>query len=266
VGITTLGAWRDYANLLALDRGTTNPVMTAAEKNGLINEVYDWLHAAMTPRVEYLSQAGFTHADGVTVTADSGLRLVNASNYLMTTNLTNIAELFSVHFEGLAGADPNTIESTQLEYLEHTEFLERRATLGNATAPRYVHWRRLAVTGATSQSSVGKWELVVAPAKSQASGAGTWWFSAVVRRELVSPTTDISSAPALSGDSAVPDLLPHEVYLGARLVAFEIAARNGRDPAFCNRIVRNVPKYLLKSWQAARGIGEATGIAQQGAA
>lgn len=261
----TLALWRDYANLLGGDRSATNPALTAAEKNALINEIYEWLYLSATPRVSYLSQAGFAHGDGTTVVADSGLRLVNASDYLMTTAKTDIAEMFSVHYEGLAGADPGTIESVpQLEYLEHGELLTQRVRLGTGTAPKYVHWRRLATSTAATPTAVGKWELLVAPAKSQASGAGTWWFSVVCRRGLSAPDADLSSAPPLSADGSVPDLLPHETYLGARLTAFEIALRSGADPVWAKRIVRNVPRYLLTSFKAARGLGEATGIEAKG--
>ena len=257
----TRALWIDYANLLGGDRSSTNPALTAAEKIALANEIYDWLYLAGTPRVSYLSQAGFAHADGTTVVADSGLRLVAAGDYLMTTALTNIAEVFSVHFEGLAGADPGTIESVpQLEYLELGELLERRATLGSGTTQRYVHWRRLATTTAATPTAVGKWELMIAPAKSPTAGAGTWWFSVVCRRGLSTPDADLSTSAPLSGDSSVPDLLPHETYLGARLTAFEILLRTGADPQWAKRCVRNVPKYLMTSFMAARGLGDATGI------
>lgn len=260
----TLALWRDYANLLGLDRSAVNPAITAAEKNAIANEIYDWLYLAGTPRVSYLSQAGFAHADGTTVAADSGLRLVNASDYLMTTALTNIAELFSVHYEGLAGADPGTIESVpQMEYVEYGDMVMLRQKLGAGTAPRYVHWRRLATTTAAQPTAVGKWELLIAPAKSQAAGAGTWWFSMVCRRSLSLPDADLATTSPLSADGSVPDLLPHETYLGARLTAYEILLRSGADPKWAKRIVRNVPKALMVSFRAARGLGEATGIEAQ---
>ena len=246
-----------YGNLLGGNRSSTAPALTSTETINLANEIYDWLYLALTPRVAYHTHAGFTHADGITVVADSGLRLVNAADYMMTSNLTTHAELFSVHFEGLAASDPATIESTQLEYLDQHEFLERRAALGSDVAPRYVHWRRLSTTATTSVTAVGKWEILVAPAKSQASGAGHWYFSLVSRKQLTAPNTAIVSSPPLSGDSSAPDLLPHETYLFGRLLAYEIAYRTGR-PKRARLIARNIPRYLLRSFNAARGIGEIT--------
>lgn len=263
--LATLARLRDYANLLATDRSTTNPALTQPEKDAIINEVYDWLYLSATPRVSYLSQAGFSHGDGTTVVADSGLKLVNASDYLMTTTLTSIAEVFGVHFEGLAGADPGTIESVpRLEYLERSEFLTQRARLGTGTAPRFVHWRRIATGSAATPTLVGRWEITVAPSKSQASGAGSWWFSMVCRRGLSAPDADLSTTSPLSADGSAPDLLPHETYLLGRLAAFEILLRSGGEPKWAKRLVRNVPGYLMRSFIAARGLGEATGLPSGG--
>lgn len=254
--LNTRAIWIDYASLLAGDRSATNPALTSAEKVAIANEIYQWLHLALTPRVTYLTHTGFTHADGTTVVADSGLTIATQAASTMDTALTNIEEMFSVHFEGLAGADPGTIESaTRLEYLEHNEFLAEKARLSDATAPRYVHWERLATDSAVG-STVGKWRLSVAPGKSQAVGAGSWWFSVVCRRALSSPSTDLSSSPPLSADGSVPDLLPHETYLGGRLLAYEIMLRSGVDPKWPERLVRNVPSYMLRSFRAARGLGE----------
>ena len=246
----------DYANLLAGDRSTTNPAISATEKNAIANEVYQWLHLALTPRVSYLTQAGFTHADGTTVAADSGLVLATQGGSTFDTTLTNIEELFSVHFEGLAGADPGTIESVpRMEYLEWGEFRSVKASLADATAPRFVHWERLA-TDTVVGSSVGKWRIHVAPGKSQTSGAGSWYLSVVCRRALSSPDTDLSTTSPLSADGSTLDLLPHETYLCARFLAYEIMMKSGCDPKWTKRLMRNIPGYLVKSFRAARGLGE----------
>ena len=256
--LSTRALWIDYANMLGLDRASTAASITSAEKIALANEIYEWVYLACSPRVSYYSQAGFSHADGTTVVADSGLTISTQDDYLMTTTLTNISEVFSVHFEGVGATDPGTIESTtELEYLEQGEFGARRAALGSSTAPRYVHWRRVAASSAAAPTAVGKWQILVAPAKSQATGGSTRWFFSMTARKAPSlPDADITSSPPLSADASVPELLPHETYLGGRLMAYEIMLRSGQNAGLAKYIVRNVPKYLLKSFQAARGLGE----------
>lgn len=259
----TRALWIDYANLLASDRPntvSTTTAVTLAEKIAIANEVYQWLYLAGTPRVSYLSQAGFTHGDGTVVVADATLKIATQAANTLDTTLANIEEFFSVHFEGLASSDPGTIESVpRMEYLEHNEFLAVKATLADATAPKYVHWERLAISAIGSeQTSVGKWRLSFAPGKSQTAGAGSWYFSVVCRRSLSLPSTALSSGSPLSADGSVPELLPHETYLGARLTAYEILTKMGTDPKWSQRLVRNVPAYMMRSFIAARGLGEAS--------
>lgn len=257
--LDTRALWVDYASLLAGDRSSTRPAMTAAEKAAIANEVYLWLYTAMTPRVSYVNYGGFTHADGTTVGADSGLVITAAADGTMDLVLTNIEEMFSVHFEGASLSSTSTIESVpRLEYLEHNEFLAQSARLADAVAPRYVHWERLGVAGTSTPDEVGKWRLSVAPAKLQTSAEANWYFSLVCRRGLSNPDTSLASASPLSADASIPDLLPHETYLGARLTAYEIMMKTGVDAKWPKRLVRNVPSYLMRSFIAARGLGEAT--------
>lgn len=243
-----------YARLLAGDfEGTLSPAGTDAQLQARLYELMEWLNAALDPRYEWaVYSAPAPIQSDIQLASDSGLRLTgSAGDYVMQTTNNNWLEIEALSFEGAVASgasSPTTTETVPLRYLDYGPFIRERDALGTGTAPRYVHWRRPSV--APNSALNGQWQIMVTPSKSL--GVGTYWyFSLTGRLAVVDPILAIAALAS----GATPDLLPHNRFLAARLMAYEHALQIGQPLAWAREILMLVPTQVRAAYLATQKVG-----------
>lgn len=219
----SLSSIRTLARFYALDTDTTNQFASDATYTSHINKWYRWIVRFGGPRVirESSTDCGLTLAIGA---------------YSMLTTPTNYLRIVKLFTESATG----TTSGNELEFMERGAFeLLRKLGGSSETTPHY--WSAWRESSPAAGASVGKWRVVVTPVAD-----ATRYFSVLAEKGITE----------LSGDSDIPDILPHEGDILARLVGADMLTLMGRDAAKREAVLSGIPQEMRESLNNADGTGK----------